>query len=94
MRAICANPTSPLGETDFFRNQTGKLGVKEPVERTVELPPTWGWATFGTYDVPIAGINRLVNVRLEGLGEPFALDWIQLVPPRPEVNARSDSKRR
>lgn len=53
--------------------------VKEPVERTVELPPTWGWATFGTYDVPIAGINRLVNVRLEGLGEPFALDWIQLV---------------
>ena len=29
MRAICANPTSPLGETDFFRNQTGKLGKLE-----------------------------------------------------------------
>ena len=26
MRAICANPASPLGENDFFRNQTGKLG--------------------------------------------------------------------
>ena len=27
MRAICANPASPLGENDFFRNQTGKLGT-------------------------------------------------------------------
>ena len=27
MRAICANPASPLGENDFFRNQTGKLGL-------------------------------------------------------------------
>ena len=27
MRAICANPASPLGENDFSRNQTGKLGV-------------------------------------------------------------------
>ena len=26
MMAICANPASPLGENDFFRNQTGKLG--------------------------------------------------------------------
>ena len=28
MRAICANPASPLGENAFFRNQTGKLGTK------------------------------------------------------------------
>ena len=27
MRAICANPASPQGENDFFRNQTGKLGL-------------------------------------------------------------------
>ena len=27
MRAIRANPASPLGENDFFRNQTGKLGL-------------------------------------------------------------------
>ena len=26
MRGMCANPASPLGENDFFRNQTGKLG--------------------------------------------------------------------
>ena len=26
MRAICVSPASPLGENDFFRNQTGKLG--------------------------------------------------------------------
>ena len=29
---MCANPASPLGENDFFRNQTGKLG-KETVLR-------------------------------------------------------------
>ena len=27
MRGMCANPASPLGENDFFRNQTGKLGM-------------------------------------------------------------------
>ena len=27
MRAICATPASPQSENDFFRNQTGKLGL-------------------------------------------------------------------
>ena len=30
MRAICATPASPLGENDFSRNQTGKLGKNGP----------------------------------------------------------------
>ena len=35
MMAICANPASPLGENDFFRNQTGKLGKVKGVNRVV-----------------------------------------------------------
>ena len=39
MRAICANPASPLGENDFFRNQTGKLGTKSAAKATKNLLP-------------------------------------------------------
>lgn len=53
--------------------------VRKPVEKTVELPTTWGWPTFATVDVPVERINQLVDVRIEGLGDPFALDWIQLI---------------
>ena len=49
MRAICANPASPLGENDFFRNQTGKLGLYHISSKTRtgkkkirEIPP-WEW---------------------------------------------------
>ena len=39
MRAICANPASPLGENDFFRNQTGKLGPMGLTEIRIALFP-------------------------------------------------------
>lgn len=38
MRAICANPASPLGENDFFRNQTGKLGLRVRLDAREQAP--------------------------------------------------------
>ena len=53
--------------------------VRKPVEKIVELPPTWGWTTFGTTDVTIDRVNAKVDIRIEGVGEPFALDWVQFI---------------
>ena len=53
--------------------------VRKPVEKTVDLPATGGWPTFATVDVPIDRVNLKVDIRLEGQGQPFALDWIQFI---------------
>ena len=63
MRAICANPASPLGENDFFRNQTGKLGAidAEKVGR-VALALGAGRERAGDRIDPRAGVTLAVKV--------------------------------
>ena len=55
MRAICANPASPLGENDFFRNQTGKLG------KDADTVSAAGWYAAAVPE-PTSGLLLLLGV--------------------------------
>ena len=47
----------------------------------VKLPATRGWPTYMTIDVPVEGLKRGSGntVRVEGLGDRFHLDYIQVL---------------
>ena len=48
----------------------------------VRLPATRGWPTYMTIDVPVEGLKRGSDntIRVEGLGDRFHLDYIQVLP--------------
>ena len=55
---MCANPASPLGENDFFRNQTGKLGTNISKIHGAVLS-AWGFAGRAGNQAAILVSDRL-----------------------------------
>ena len=47
----------------------------------VRLPATRGWPTYMTIDIPVGGLKRGSGntIRVEGLGDRFHLDYIQVL---------------
>ena len=60
-----------------------KVGVSVNGGKAAEvtLPATRGWPTYATVDVPVSGMKRGADnsVLVEGLGDKFNLDYIQLL---------------
>ncbi len=61
-----------------------KVGISVNGGKTVEstLPATRGWPTYMTIDIPVDGLKRGSGntIRVEGLGDRFHLDYIQVLP--------------
>jgi hypothetical protein len=60
-----------------------KVGVSVNGGKTVivTLPATRGWPTYMTIDVPVDGLKRGAGntIRIEGLGDAFHIDYIQVL---------------
>ena len=57
-----------------------RVSVNGKAVADVELPKTRGWPTYASHDVPLSEVRKSNAIRIEGLGDGFNLDAIQLLP--------------
>ena len=57
-----------------------RVSVNGKALADVELPKTRGWPTYASHDVQLPEVRKSNAIRIEGLGDGFNLDAIQLLP--------------